>query len=196
MMLFPLLSFVSYHDAAPRSCDSRCSTLTSTICTISLCRLHVWCQSGGREAFDRCVKITRFTYNPEAATIGDPLDLISGLSGSVDDHRPHDVRSGRTAARSMWSSTWPAPCAGHQRRTDRWPMELWLADRVQVWGLQGSRKEHKSNYLVEDYTAACFFFCYHSVDLLILRLFQQSVFLPWPTKAVGFRALWFVGKIF
>ena len=31
----------------------------------------------GREAFDRCVKITRFTYNPEAATIGDPLDLIA-----------------------------------------------------------------------------------------------------------------------
>jgi glucose/arabinose dehydrogenase len=30
------------------------------------------------------VKITRFTYNPEAATIGDPLDLISRLSGSVD----------------------------------------------------------------------------------------------------------------
>jgi hypothetical protein len=30
------------------------------------------------------VKITRFTYNPKAATIGDPLDLISRLSGSID----------------------------------------------------------------------------------------------------------------
>jgi glucose/arabinose dehydrogenase len=36
------------------------------------------------EKLDRRVKITQFTYNSEAATIGDPLDLISGLSGSVD----------------------------------------------------------------------------------------------------------------
>lgn len=102
-----------------------------------LCRLHVWRQSGRREGFDRRMKITRFTYNPEAATIGDPLDLISGLFGSVD-HRPHDVRSGQP--HDLCDHRLDRPCAGHQRRTDRRPMELWLADRVQVWGLQGSRK--------------------------------------------------------
>jgi PQQ-dependent dehydrogenase (s-GDH family) len=37
------------------------------------------------EELDRRTKITRFTYNsPEASTIGDPPDLIHGLSGSVD----------------------------------------------------------------------------------------------------------------
>ena len=84
------------------------------------------------------MKITRFTYNPEAATIGDPLDLISGLFGSVDhnsgrmtfgpDGQPHDLCDHRL----------DRPCAGHQRRTDRRPMELWLADRVQVYeGFRG-----------------------------------------------------------
>jgi PQQ-dependent dehydrogenase (s-GDH family) len=36
------------------------------------------------EELDRRTKITRFTYSPEASTIGDPPDLIHGLSGSVD----------------------------------------------------------------------------------------------------------------
>jgi PQQ-dependent dehydrogenase (s-GDH family) len=33
---------------------------------------------------DRRTKITRFTYNPEGQSIGNPMDLISGLSASVD----------------------------------------------------------------------------------------------------------------
>jgi PQQ-dependent dehydrogenase (s-GDH family) len=36
------------------------------------------------EELDRRTKITRFTYEAEGAGIGQPLDLISGLSGSVD----------------------------------------------------------------------------------------------------------------
>jgi PQQ-dependent dehydrogenase (s-GDH family) len=32
----------------------------------------------------RRTKITRFTYNPEGASIGNPVDLISGLAGSND----------------------------------------------------------------------------------------------------------------
>ncbi|MDQ4050512.1 MAG: PQQ-dependent sugar dehydrogenase, partial [Thermoproteota archaeon] len=38
----------------------------------------------GDEQVNRLVKITRFTYNPEAESITDPVDLISGLSGSND----------------------------------------------------------------------------------------------------------------
>jgi PQQ-dependent dehydrogenase (s-GDH family) len=36
------------------------------------------------EEVDRRTKITRFTYDPTTSTIGEPFDLISGLSGSVD----------------------------------------------------------------------------------------------------------------
>ncbi len=35
------------------------------------------------EEFDRRTKITRFTYDPAAGTIGEPADLINGLSGST-----------------------------------------------------------------------------------------------------------------
>jgi PQQ-dependent dehydrogenase (s-GDH family) len=35
------------------------------------------------EEFDRRTKITRFTYDPVAGTIGEPADLINGLSGST-----------------------------------------------------------------------------------------------------------------
>jgi glucose/arabinose dehydrogenase len=123
------------------------------------------------------MKITRFIYNPEAATIGDPLDLISGLSGSVDHNSGRMTFSpdGRTIYMII-DSTGPMQAIKGGPIADQWNPQL--ADRVQVWGLQGSRKEHKSNYLVEDYTAACLFFCYHSVDLLTPSLFQQSVFLP------------------
>lgn len=38
----------------------------------------------GDEQVDRRVKITRFTYSPQGQSIGDPVDLISGLSGSND----------------------------------------------------------------------------------------------------------------
>jgi len=38
----------------------------------------------GEDQVDRRLKITRFTYNPEGQSIGDPVDLISGLSGSND----------------------------------------------------------------------------------------------------------------
>ncbi|MEW6604426.1 MAG: glucose/sorbosone family PQQ-dependent dehydrogenase [Thermoproteota archaeon] len=40
--------------------------------------------SEGEDRVDRRLKITRFTYNPEGQSIGDPMDLISGLSGSND----------------------------------------------------------------------------------------------------------------
>jgi PQQ-dependent dehydrogenase (s-GDH family) len=33
---------------------------------------------------ERLVKITRFTFDPSAGTISDPLDLINGLKGSID----------------------------------------------------------------------------------------------------------------
>ncbi|MDQ4073512.1 MAG: PQQ-dependent sugar dehydrogenase, partial [Thermoproteota archaeon] len=36
------------------------------------------------EELERLTKITRFTYNPAAGTIGEPFDLISGLQGSID----------------------------------------------------------------------------------------------------------------
>jgi PQQ-dependent dehydrogenase (s-GDH family) len=36
------------------------------------------------EEVDRRTKITRFTYDPATNTIGEPFDLITGLSGSVD----------------------------------------------------------------------------------------------------------------
>jgi PQQ-dependent dehydrogenase (s-GDH family) len=36
------------------------------------------------DALDRRVKITRFTYDAAAGTIGNPVDLISGLYGSTD----------------------------------------------------------------------------------------------------------------
>jgi PQQ-dependent dehydrogenase (s-GDH family) len=36
------------------------------------------------EELDRRTKITRFTYDPAASTISEPLDLISGLAGSSD----------------------------------------------------------------------------------------------------------------
>ncbi|MDQ4101674.1 MAG: PQQ-dependent sugar dehydrogenase [Thermoproteota archaeon] len=38
----------------------------------------------GEDDVERRLKITRFTYNPEGQSIGDPVDLISGLSGSND----------------------------------------------------------------------------------------------------------------
>jgi PQQ-dependent dehydrogenase (s-GDH family) len=38
----------------------------------------------GEDQVDRRLKITRFTYSPEGQSIGDPVDLISGLSGSND----------------------------------------------------------------------------------------------------------------
>jgi glucose/arabinose dehydrogenase len=80
---------------------------------------HTYDADLGEEELDRRVKITRFTYNSEAATIGDPLDLISGLFGSVDhnsgrmtfgpDGRPHDLCDHRL----------DRPCSGPQGRTDR-----------------------------------------------------------------------------
>ena len=36
------------------------------------------------EELDRLTKITRFTYDAATSTIGEPMDLISGLSGSTD----------------------------------------------------------------------------------------------------------------
>jgi glucose/arabinose dehydrogenase len=36
------------------------------------------------EPLERHTKITRFTYDPMTKSIGEPLDLISGLSGSID----------------------------------------------------------------------------------------------------------------
>ena len=36
------------------------------------------------DQLDRNTKITRFTYNVAADTIGEPMDLISGLKGSID----------------------------------------------------------------------------------------------------------------
>jgi PQQ-dependent dehydrogenase (s-GDH family) len=36
------------------------------------------------EELDRRTKITRFTYDAATSTIGEPMDLISGLSGSTD----------------------------------------------------------------------------------------------------------------
>jgi glucose/arabinose dehydrogenase len=36
------------------------------------------------EELDRRIKITRFTYDPATNTITEPIDLISGLSGSSD----------------------------------------------------------------------------------------------------------------
>jgi PQQ-dependent dehydrogenase (s-GDH family) len=36
------------------------------------------------EELERLAKITRFTYDQNAGTIGQPVDLISGLSGSID----------------------------------------------------------------------------------------------------------------
>ena len=41
-------------------------------------------EDSGGEELDLKTKITRFTYDPTTNTIGQPLDLISGLSGSGD----------------------------------------------------------------------------------------------------------------
>ena len=41
-------------------------------------------EGSGGEELDLKTKITRFTYDPTTNTIGQPLDLISGLSGSGD----------------------------------------------------------------------------------------------------------------